>query len=187
MIRFDADRHAYTVDGVPVPSVTQVISMLFPTKYDGIPADILEAAADYGNRMHEWVETYAMTGRRKRQTELMKLSTKQVEQIVKDTDMKITSCEQMVAGEGYCGTYDMLGTVKGKTALIDIKTTAEMHREYLEWQLGMYAAALDELPETYYCLWIPKGAKAELIEITPKTREDIDWLIFRYEEEHSIE
>ena len=187
MIRFDKDRHVYTNDGVPVPSVTRIIGMLFPTMYDGIPAEILEKAADYGNRIHEWVETYALTEKRKRQTGMMKISTKQVEEIFKEHDIKIATCEQIVEGIGYCGMYDMAGKVDGHTALIDIKTTAEVHTEYLEWQLGMYKAALDEKPEKCYCLWLPKGGKAELIEIEPKTDEEIEWLVYRYEQEHHVE
>ena len=185
MIQFDKNRHAYTVDGVPVPSVTTIISMLFPNKYADVPADVLKKAADYGNRMHEWVEHYAMTGKRKRQTELMKLSTVQVEKILQEEDVKVLSCEQIVSEGSYCGMYDMYGTVNGKTALIDIKTTEKMDTEYLEWQLGMYAVTFDEMPEKCYCLWIPKGEVARLIEIKPKTKEEIEWLVFRYEQEHT--
>jgi len=187
VIRFDADRHAYTVDGVPVPSVTQIIGMLFPKMYEGIPADVLEKAADYGNRMHEWVETYALTGKRKRQSELMKLSTKQVEHLFLERDIKIHICEQIVSTGSYCGMYDMFGVVDGETALIDIKTTSELHTEYLEWQLGMYSYALGGQVEACYCLWIPKGGLVQLVQIEPKTSDEIDWLVFRYEQEHIIE
>ena len=187
MIQFDKDRHAYTVDGVPVPSVTQVISMLYPRMYESVPAEILAQAADYGNRIHEWVEHYALTGERIAQTQLMYLSTKQAEEILADHHISIATCEKMVDGAGYCGTYDMAGIVDGHTALIDIKTTNVLHTEYLEWQLGMYKAALDEKPEKCYCLWLPKGGVAQLVEITPKTEEEIGWLVFRYEQEHNDE
>ena len=35
------------------------------------------------------------------------------------------------------------------------------------------------------CLWCPKERPVRVIEITPKTKEDIEWMVYRYETEHS--
>ena len=176
------------MDGdVRIPSVTQILSWLYPNKYSGIPKEVLQDAAEYGNRIHEWVEHFALTGHKKRQTDYMRLSTYQAVEMIAARDMQIEACEQMIVGDGYAGTYDMYGTVEGIPSLIDIKTTAKFDEEYLQWQLGMYGKALREnrIPvERCYCLWLPKAALAQFIQVSPKTDDEIDWLVFRYEQEH---
>ena len=64
-------------------------------------------------------------------------------------------------------------------SLIDIKFTSVLDKEYLAWQLGMYSLAcnnylqLDKYFDKYYCLWLPKGDLGQLVEIQPKTSEEI--------------
>jgi hypothetical protein len=49
-IVFQEFGHRYTIDGQPAVSVTQVMRD-YVTGYDGIPAHILEAAANFGNQV----------------------------------------------------------------------------------------------------------------------------------------
>lgn len=82
--------------------------------------------------------------------------------------------EQIVSYEYlYCGTLDMTGLVMGKNSLLDIKFTAELDKEYLSWQLGMYQLAKGIKYDTCYCIWLPKGKLGQLVEIKPKTKEEI--------------
>lgn len=186
MIIFDGVAHTYTRHtGERLPSVTQVLKWLFPEKYEGVPEGTLKTAADWGNRMHSWIEAYCLDGTRKRQTPIMRVTTEYVTQIAQD--MEIESCEQIVDGGDYAGTYDMYGHVGEETALIDIKCTAEFDQKYLEWQLGMYKAAMEKngmKVERCYCLHCPKGGRVKLIEVEPKSAEDVAWLMYRYGEEH---
>lgn len=52
-LHFDADRHLYTLRGVPVPSVTQTLKHTGYIRLDGIPADVLARARDRGQRVHQ--------------------------------------------------------------------------------------------------------------------------------------
>ena len=187
MITFDKSTHTYMIDGVRAPSVTQILQFLNPNKYENIPPEILAEKAEYGNRVHEWIEHYALTGKKKRQTEMMKLSTLQAVDLL--SEFKAEQCEEVVTYKGvFCGTYDMYGTIDGKKTLIDIKTTAEFDEPYLSWQLGMYKIALEaqgERVDRCMCLWLPKGAVAYLLDVKPKDQYEIDWLLFRYEQEHN--
>lgn len=178
MIEFIAEGHMYLVDGQITPSVTTIVAHITGKSYEGIPQQILDAKSDYGNRIHDWVEHYLETGKKKPQTKLMKISTDQLQQIKKK--FKIISSEVPVAYRtDYAGTYDMVGFKGNDAVLIDIKTTAEFDQEYLEWQLGMYKLAIEtagfitDIKECY-CLWMPKGKKVELINIEPKTKEEIE-------------
>ena len=41
MVEFIEEGHIYLVDGVIVPSVTQILHRVFPEKYEGIPKEVL--------------------------------------------------------------------------------------------------------------------------------------------------
>lgn len=75
----------------------------------------------------------------------------------------------------YAGTLDMIAEVNDELSLIDVKFTSTLDKEYLAWQLGMYSLALnnDMQFDKYYCLWLPKGDLGQLVEIQPKTSEEI--------------
>lgn len=188
MIRFDKGTHSYSIDGQCVPSVTQILKWLYPNKYAGVPEAVLNQAAEFGNRMHEWIEAYATDGVKKRQTDYMKLSTSQVVELICNHQFRAESCEQMIHWDTrYCGTYDMYGKMEDEPALVDIKCTERLDTEYLEWQLGMYKLALESDGKPVnkcYCLWVPKCSLAKFVEIKPKLADEIDWLVFRYEQEH---
>lgn len=189
MILFDAEAHTYTREtGERLPSVTQVLRWLFPEKYEGVPEGTLKTAADWGNRMHSWIEAYCQDGTRKRQTPIMRVTTEQVGVLVDGYQIRIEKCEKIIDGGEYAGTYDMYGTVGEKSALIDIKCTADFDEKYLAWQLGMYKAAMEKngmKVERCYCMHCPKGGQAKLIEVEPKSAEDVAWLMYRYVEEHT--
>lgn len=53
-LQFDADAHRYTLGGVVVPSVTQIIGPLY--NFDGINRDVLEAKAALGTAVHRACE-----------------------------------------------------------------------------------------------------------------------------------
>lgn len=54
MLDFDDATHTYTLAGVRVPSVTQILKPL--TDLSGIPREVLEAKRDLGSRVHEACE-----------------------------------------------------------------------------------------------------------------------------------
>ena len=56
------DTHTYLVDGIIVPSITQLIKMKFKNKYDAVPKEVLKKAADKGTAMHLAIELYEKEG-----------------------------------------------------------------------------------------------------------------------------
>lgn len=54
VLQFDAATHKYTLDGVRVPSVTQVLKPLY--SFDGIPPQVLAAKAALGTAVHRACE-----------------------------------------------------------------------------------------------------------------------------------
>jgi hypothetical protein len=55
---FDPQLHAYTLQGVPVPSVTQVLKATGYIRLDGIRPDVLEHARDRGQRVHQALQFF---------------------------------------------------------------------------------------------------------------------------------
>lgn len=53
-VEFDEAAHRYRLDGEPVPSVTQVLGVL--DQFAGVPADVLDAAREFGTHVHKAVE-----------------------------------------------------------------------------------------------------------------------------------
>ena len=54
--------HLYLVDGLIVPSITQLLKVRFGNKYDHINKDTLKRASDAGTQVHEAIERYCLYG-----------------------------------------------------------------------------------------------------------------------------
>lgn len=181
MIEFLEEPHLYLKDGILVKSVTQILQLIFPNKYKGINESVLKNKADFGTKGHSIIENLNV--------ENIDLAKQEVAQI-KNKDLQICIREYLRLVDKYniepiehelkvsykylyCGTLDLIAKINGIRSLCDVKFTAELDKEYLSWQLGMYALALGERFEKYYCIWLPKKGLGQLVEIIPKTKEEI--------------
>ena len=63
ILEYINETHTYLVNGVIVPSITQLMKIKFGKKYDGIDKKILQRAADKGTEMHEAIELYELEGK----------------------------------------------------------------------------------------------------------------------------
>ena len=61
-IEFFADEHIYYVDGIQVPSVTQIVASVLPSQYKDIDPAILKKAADKGISLHKEIELFETDG-----------------------------------------------------------------------------------------------------------------------------
>lgn len=189
-IEFLEDTHTYLADGVIIPSVSELIRFKFPEAYKGVPNRILKRKASYGTKVHQMIENF-IDGkitleeiRAKRIDPDVKIAVEQFEVLRKKWAFYVKDMEQIVSYQGrYAGMYD-IRTITDE--LIDIKTTADLHEDWLSWQLGLYYTALGVEKPFGYVLWIPKGKMAQIkqIDVVP-TRECVQ-LIDEYEK-HSAE
>lgn len=181
MIEFLEEPHLYLIDGILVPSVTQILELIFPDKYKNINQSILNKKAIFGTEGHSIIEHLNVSNLEKAKEEVSNIQNKDLQICIREY-LRLVSKFEIVPVEQeqrvsykylYCGTLDMTGYVLGKHSLLDIKFTAELDKEYLSWQLGMYALAKGVKYEKYYCIWLPKGKLGQLVEIVPKTKEEI--------------
>ena len=183
-IEFLEDVHTYVCDGVVIPSVSELIRFKFPDMYKGVPDDILKRKATYGSKVHKFIEEFA-TGKitmeeiqRKKIDPDIKIAVEQFEGLRKKWMFAVKDMEQIVCYRGkYAGTYD-IRTIDDY--IIDLKTTSEIHDEWLKWQLGLYYLAAGIEKEFGYVIWLPKGKMAKVKQIDVATHEECKQLLKNY-------
>ena len=179
-IEFVEETHTYLTNGIVTKSVTQLIHELFPNLYSKVPASILQASADFGSEVHLAIENHSKGLAVPSLTIQQEICFNQYLSLEESYSITPLENEKLVHYKDvYCGTLDMIATVNGSLALIDIKTTAQLNKEYLEWQLGLYWYALKSMGyeseiKEFYAVHLPKGKLGKLIKITPKSDEEIE-------------
>ena len=139
-----ADDHIYLVDGVIVPSVTQILSVRFGHKYDGIDRATLRAAAQAGTAVHEAIENYCVNSEESELPELRGFKF-----LKRSYGFEVFGNEVPVIldvdGEPFAaGRLDLLLREGDKIGIGDIKRTSALDKDYLSYQLTLYAMAFEQ-------------------------------------------
>lgn len=132
------ETHTYLVDGVIVPSITQILKIKFGNKYAGIDKDVLQRAADKGTEVHEAIEKLCKTGEVEELKEVKNFMflQKQYKFEVLDNEVPIIlfrNDEPIAAGR-----LDLVLKIDDKVGGGDIKRTSTLDKEYLAYQLNLY-------------------------------------------------
>ena len=137
-LEYDDDTHTYLVDGVIVPSVTQVLQVKFGGMYTNVAPEILKKAGERGTAVHKSIEDYCTKGIDLGTTEVrhfrflksyydLKPVKNEIPIIVCKDDIPVTA-----------GRLDMIIDKGDDRAVADIKTTSTLNKEYLAYQLNLY-------------------------------------------------
>lgn len=144
MLTFDDASHTYFWNGKRVPGVTSILQALH--NFNGVPADVLEAAQDRGTAVHLCCEYLdkgvldegsidpAIAG----YVDAWRLFTAEMRP-------QWTHIEQQVYHPvmRYAGTVDRVGVLNGKEYVLDIKTSIASHPVW-GLQTAAYANAMDK-------------------------------------------
>jgi hypothetical protein len=164
---FDPEAHTYTLDGVLLRGITGMIeSQLFPDKYSGIPDYVMKKAADRGHFVHEVCELVDDLGvsheseeakNYQNLKEIYGLNYEASEYLVSDNE-HFASCIDKVYRES-----------ETDFSLADIKTTYRLDREYVRWQLSIYAYLFEmQNPGCrvvrLFAIWL-RGSTSGLVEV----------------------
>ena len=142
---------------------------------------ILKKKAEFGTLGHSIIESLDVENLKQAEISILNAQNKDLEiclreylRLIEKWKIKPLEHEKKVCYKHeYAGTLDLIANVGGIESLCDIKFTAELDKEYLSWQLGMYAMALEKQFDKYYCIWLPKKKLGQLVEIVPKTENQI--------------
>ena len=126
---FDDEKHKYTVDGIEIPSVTEIVEPLTFRKYS-VDSAILLQAKTRGTKVHEACADFDY-GAITEETEIAPdifpyLSA--WKNFCKDYQVRWHYIESQMACNEFAGTIDTIGEIDGKAFIVDIKTTSSMDR-----------------------------------------------------------
>ena len=141
VLEYIDDTHIYLFDGVVVPSVTQLLQKKFGSKYDGIPKNVLERAAERGTALHNAIEDYEQNGTVANLVELhnwIALKAEHEFQVMGNELPLVLIKDVQAVAAGRC---DLFLAKHGVFGLGDIKRTYRLDRQYLTYQLDLYRVA----------------------------------------------
>lgn len=174
MINFLEESHTYLIDGMIVPSVSEILQFIFPKKYSGIPDYILERKAKYGSKVHEAIEVFEKDNKIINLNIYQQLSLEQYLKLKNKYNIEVLEQEHIVSYKyDYCGRFDMIAKINEDICLCDIKTTSELDKEYLSWQLSYYEMAMENKFDKLYAIWLPKKELGMLVEVGRKSKEEL--------------
>lgn len=184
-IEFLEDTHTYlNEDGIIIPSVSELIRFKYPEGYSGIPERVLKRKAKYGETVHKYIEMFVKGEitleeiNKKKIDPNIKIAVEQFETLRKMWAFHVKDMEQIVSWKGkFAGRYDIL-TIDD--LIIDIKTTSEIHEDWLRWQLSLYALALGIEKDFHYCIWLPKGKMGKVVQINALPKDEVIKLVKDY-------
>ena len=143
-VEFIDDSHTYLVDGVIVPSITQILKVRFNKKYDGIPKETLQRASEKGTQMHEVIEKWCKNGEESDLVELrnFKFLKRQYNFSVMQNEVPVILWhDDEIIG---AGRLDMVISMNGQVGLADLKRTSALDKDYLGYQLNLYRIAYQQ-------------------------------------------
>lgn len=171
MIFREAD-HTYWLDGVELPSVSEITSYLPDDKFDDVDENILEVAADRGTEVH-YLTTLIDNG--------IDIDGEYPSNLqgyigayrlfLSEHDVSFFLTEQPIysLAERYAGTPDRIGFVDGFVTVVDYKCVAQVNKPKVKIQTNAYKKAYEEMygfaVERLLCLQLMPDGKYRLYEV----------------------
>lgn len=176
-IDFDEDKHEYSVNGVCIPSVSEILSPLSAERYGELNPWVVKAAAARGTAVHEACELLDYGCDPEGDAEIDGYVSAYVlflcEHDVEWQDIEKVVAYIRAAGELplYCGTIDRYGTLDGNKALLDIKTYASLTTDAqltASCQTALYRDAIESrggYVDKRYILHLRKDGTYRLVDL----------------------
>ena len=167
-IIFDQQAHTYTTpDGVCLQGITGMIErQLFPDKYSGVPEFVMKRAAERGSFVHEVCELVDDLGIEHESEE-----ARNYQKLKESYGLRYEASEYLVSdNEHFASCIDKVYRESdNEFSLGDIKTTYKLDKEYVSWQLSIYAYLFERQNPgckiiRLFAIWL-RGGIAELVEV----------------------
>lgn len=137
ILEFFEDEHIYLVDGVIVPSVSQVLDYKFGHKYDSVSPAVLKRAAGRGTKVHEAIERFCKNGEDDGSQEVRNFRFLQHK-----CGFHVDASEMPVIidydGLIIAGRFDLQLVINGEYGGADIKCVSALDKERTAYQLNLY-------------------------------------------------
>lgn len=178
-VRFDSDTHTYTLDGKELSGITSLLDrQLFKDKYSGVPDEILQKAAERGTLIHQQCEMadegFPVTSEEAINYMLLK----------QKYNLRHEESEYLVSdNENYASCIDKVYRYDDNTFFLgDIKTTYKLNKEYVQWQLSIYAHLFEKQNKgakvsSIFAIWL-RGTTHQLVELERIPDEKVERLLY---------
>jgi len=175
---FNEENHTYMLGEKQLQGITGMISrQLFPDKYKDVPDFVLKRAAEKGSLIHAQCQFADVTGLPPESIEAENYIRMRV-----NAGYKALANEYTVSdNEYFASNIDCVWEKAGRISLVDIKTTLHLDKEYLSWQLSIYAYFFElQNPllkvDKLFSTWL-RGNKHEFVEISRKSDKEVKKLM----------
>lgn len=176
---FNSEDHTYTLDGRQLSGITSLLDrQLFKDKYSGIPEEVLRRAAERGTLVHQCCEMadegFPVSSKEAVNYLALKarhnLKIEESEYLVSDNE-HVASCIDKVYR--YDENIFFLG---------DIKTTYRLNKEYVTWQLSVYAYLFEKqnpgaVVASIFAIWL-RDDTCQLVELERVPDEMVKTLLW---------
>lgn len=178
-IIFDEAQHIYTLVGDEcgfdreLISVTTVLAKhgLAPD-YTGARADVMRIKSEKGRVVHAELENFIKTGDFGFTREVAEFA-----EFMKNEQLTDLKSEQVVFNDIIAGTFDISGKLSnGKIFLGDFKTTAQLNKESVRWQLSIYNKLNAEKADILYLFHFDADGFLTVYELEPVADTEIETL-----------
>lgn len=138
VLEYYDDTHTYLVDGIIVPSITQILKIKFKNKYSKVDEKTLARASEKGTQVHEAIEKLCQTGEVEDIKEVKNFIflQKQYKFTTIDNEVPIILFRDGIPVGA--GRLDLVLEENQELGLGDIKRTSVLDKEYLGYQLNLY-------------------------------------------------
>lgn len=175
---FNSENHTYTLDGKPLSGITSLLHrQLFKDMYKGVDEKVLQEKADYGTMVHQTCELadngFPVTLEEGESylnlTKTYNLIHEESEYLVSDNTHFASSIDKVYRED------------ETTFHLADIKTTYNLNKEYVKWQLSIYAYFFEmqnpgATVGSIFAIWFKnKKAKRVLLDRIPS--EEVERLL----------
>ena len=176
---FDSASHTYTLGEKQLSGITSLLDrQLFKDKYSGVPEEILRKAAERGTAIHEDCEL-ADDG-----FGVDSIEVRNYLKLKEDNNLIIEDSEYLVSdNEHYASCIDKVYRVDDNTfKLGDIKTTYKLNKEYVMWQLSIYAYLFEMQNQgakvsSIFAIWL-RGETHQIVELDRVPDEKVAKLLY---------
>ena len=138
VLEYFDDTHTYLVDGIIVPSITQILKIKFNNKYSGVDQKVLNRASEKGTKVHEAIEKLCKTGEVEDLKEVKNFIFLQKQYKFTTIDNEVPIILFRDKTPVGAGRLDLVLEEKNELGLGDIKRTSVLDKEYLVYQLNLY-------------------------------------------------
>lgn len=142
-LEYEDDTHTYIVDGLIVPSVTQILSTKY-NDYAGVSKSVLDNAGKLGTAMHKAIELFETTGQEDDSIELRNYKFLKRHYNWTNIANEVPIIYEQDGKVLFAGRLDQVIEIDGVLGINDFKRVSAPNKEKICYQLNLYKLGYEQ-------------------------------------------